>query len=775
MKRAPDALSREARRAPAAPRSTTTGPFALAALALLSGCAAAGPTPVAPPAPPPVASPSRAAPAPFVVRGADASPIRFERMTRFPEPGWQVPRLPRFTADGKALLFLAGEAGSDVMALHQLDLATRASRVLLRASELGGPAKPLSREEELRRERQRQRAQGITSYGLAKQGDSILIPQGGDIYLRRGAETLRLTETAEPELDAKLCADGRRVAFVRGNGLFALDVGTRRETLLAESRVDGVTVGVSDFNAQEELDEPSGFFWSPDCSRIAYLEVDERGVEAFPVRGVRGGKPDLMMQRYPFASGKNPVVRLGVVDVTTRKTTWLAPSAGPERYFTRIAFSDDGASLFFVSLARDQKTKSVEVVSPKTGATRVLASETASTWVPLGEGRPVGDSHWLWTVVRGGHSHLELVDVKSGERRALTEGAWDVEGIAAVDGKGGRVFFVGSKDGPLERHLYAAPLSGGATTRLTREPGFHHVEVASDGHAFVDVHSALDRLPEAWLKDDKGEPLVALPTSRDADLDSLKLRIPERVEISGPSGDRLHGLLLQPRDMVPGTRPPAVVMVYGGPGVQTVQNRWSARLLWQHLADRGFVVFQLDNRGSAGRGHDFESALHGKLGEVELADQLAGRAWLASQQFVDPARIGIYGHSYGGFMAALAMLKAPGAFRAGVAAAPVTDWRGYDAAYTDRYMGLLPSAQAGFDGSELGKLAGNLSGRLFLVHGLLDENVHYDHTANLAAALVAANEDFDMLVLGDERHGYRNAATRAYVLRRITDFLVDAL
>lgn len=748
----------------------------LVSLALLVGCAGADPTPVAAAA---AATPTPAAssglPAPFVIRDASASPITFERMTRFPEPGWQVPRSPAFTADGKAVMFLAGDAGSDVMALHRLELATRESRVLLRASELGGPAKPLSREEELRRERQRQKAQGITSYALAKEGDAILVPQGGDIYLRRGAETLRLTETAEPELDPKLCGDARRVAFVRGNALYSLDVGTKRETLLAESRVPDVTVGVSDFNAQEELDEPSGFFWSPDCSKVAYLEVDERGVEAFPVRGVRAGKPDLMMQRYPFASGKNPLVRLGVVDVATRKTTWLSPSSVPERYFARVAFSEDSASLFFVSLSRDQKTKSVQVMNPTSGATRVLASESASTWVPLGEGRPVRNGHWLWTVVRGGHSHLELVDVKTGERRALTEGAWDVERVAAVDGKGGRVFFVGTKDGALERHLYAVPLGGGATTRLTREPGVHHVEVARDGHAFVDVFSALERLPEAWLKDDKGEPLAPLPVTRDADLDSLKLRSPEPVELAGPSGERLHGLLLTPRDLAPLARHPAVVVVYGGPGVQTVQNRWSARLYWQHLADRGFVVFQLDNRGSSGRGHDFESALYGKLGEVELADQLAGRAWLASQPFVDPTRIGIYGHSYGGFMAALAMLKAPGVFRAGVAAAPVTDWRGYDAAYTDRYMGLLPSAQAGFDGSDLTRLAGSLSGRLLLIHGLLDENVHYDHTANLASALVAANEDFEMLVLADERHGYRSTATRSYVMRRITDFLVDAL
>lgn len=747
---------------------------ALVSLAsLISFTACSGPPPAPPAAP---ALPRAAEPAPAVViRGASASPVTFERMSQFPEPGWSVPRSPLFSADGRSLTFLASEAGSEVMSLHRVDTSTGETRVVLRASELGDAAKPLSREEELRRERQRQKAQGISSYAVAKRGDALLIPFGGDLFLRRGEETERLTETAEPEVDPKLCGGGERVAFVRGNALMVLDVASRRETRVAESRVDGVTVGVSDFNAQEELDEPSGLFWSPDCSKLAYLEVDERAVEAFPVRGTRAGKPDLMMQRYPLASGKNPKVRLGIVDVATRKTTWLAEDPAIERYHARIGFSEDGASLFVVTLSRDQKTKSVLVVDPKSGASRTLATETDPAWVPLGEGRPAGKDGWLWTVVREGHSHLELVEVQSGKRRALTQGAWDVERIAAVDGAHDRIFFVGTKDGPLERHLYAVPLHGGTPTRLTDEPGVHHVEVASDGHAFVDVHSALDRLPQAWLKDGAGKPVVALPVKRDADLDSLRLRSPEPVDLAGPSGERLHGLLLTPRTLVPGEKHPAVVMVYGGPGVQTVQNRWSARLHWQHLADRGFVVFQLDNRGSAGRGHDFESALHGKMGEVELADQLAGRAWLASQPFVDPGRIGIYGHSYGGFMAALAMLKAPGAFRAGVAASPVTDWRGYDAAYTDRYMGLGAAAESGFAGADLRTLATNLEGRLFLIHGLLDENVHYDHTANLATALVAANEDFEMLVLSDERHGYRNPATRAYVMRRITDFLVDSL
>lgn len=494
-----------------------------------------------------------------------------------------------------------------------------------------------------------------------------------------------------------------------------------------------------------------------------------------PVLGYRGGKPDLMMQRYPRAGTKNPIVRAGIVELATKKTTWLRLPEGGERYLGRFRWSEDGKALFLQTLSRDQKRVALLRADASSGVATELASETSAAWVSFSPMRllPKSDS-LLFTTTKTGHRHLELRSARDGSlTKALTSGAWDVNDIAAVDEERGRVVVSGTREGPLERHAYAVPLAGGEPVRLTAEHGTHSVQFDEAGRTWVDVHSALDRAPAAVVMNERDEKAAELPVRMDEDLASLELRTPKLVTLPLPSGETLHGALLTPR--VIAGRHPAVIMVYGGPTAQLVQDRWSPRLLWQHLADRGFVVFQLDNRGSAGQGVGFSQLVHRRLGKLELEDQVAGARWLAAQPFVDASRIGIYGHSYGGFLAALAMLDTKDVFRAGVAGAPVTDWRLYDTGYTERFMETPERNPEGYAASDLSKKAAGLAGRLMLIHAQMDENVHYEHTAQLVDALIAAGKPFDLLALPSERHGQRNPATRAYVSQRVVSFFADQL
>lgn len=761
----------------------------LACLALLSALTACAP-PASTPAPRAAAAPATPSPAPGPapaasarppILGPEASAVTFDRMAKFGEPGWHVPRGFAYSPDGKLLTWLASEKQDEQMALFAFDLQAKSARVLLRAGDLAREEKPLSREEELRRERQRKRIQGITAYTWARRAPVLLVPHGGDIFLR-GADgaIVRLTSTPAPEIDPQICEGGEKVAFVRDGELFVIDVATRRETQLTRGAPAGVTRGLSDYVGQEEFGEQSGFWLSPRCDRLAYLEVDERGVDQHPILGYRDGKPDLMQQRYPSAGTKNPAVRAGVLDLKTRRTTWLTWPKGKdaeERYMVRFAWSPDGGALWLQTLDREQKRLALVRADPATGATTEALVETSKTYLDPGDLHLLERSpRLLWTTVMGGHRHLELRDAASGARLAqLSSGEWDVNGIEAVDEERGRVLFTGSRDTPLEGHLYAVPLAGGAVTRLTSPAADHHVKVSRSGGGWIDLRSSLLEPPQIAIHGADGATLGAIPTPRDPEIDALRLRAPELVTVRGPSGDTLHGALLKPRVMEPGKRYPVVVMVYGGPGAQMVRNSWYPRLLWQHLADRGFAVFQLDNRGSGGRGPAFEAALYGHLGEVELADQLAGVEHLRAQDWVDPDRIGIYGHSYGGYMAALALLKAPDRFRVGVSASPVSDWRLYDTGYTERFLGLPDRNAAGYQASSLLPLAPNLRGKLLLVHALMDENVHFQNSADLIDALVAADRTFDLLVLPGERHGYRNPATKRYVTRRVVDYFVEHL
>ncbi len=735
------------------------------------------------PHPPLRAKPMASAPTPTVtIADATASPVTFERMATFPPPGWQIPRAVRWSPDGKLVTYLQSESHSDRMALFAFDVASKEHQVLVRAADLTDTSKPMSREEELRRERQRKRIKGVTAYAWAERAPVMLLPLGGNLFVRDADGTIRqLTDGPGTDIDPKLCGDGTQVAFVRGSELFLVEVKSGTERQLTQGAPAGVTRGQSDFNGQEEFDEPSGLWWAPGGDRLAYLEVDERQVTEIPIMGYRQGH-DLQHHRYPRSGGTNPSSRIGVIDVATGKTTWieLPTSKGwnpKDQYLGRITWSHDGQALFLQRLSRDQRQLALVRADPKTGKAQHLVEENDPSWQQLGGMRALRDGSIIWTAWRDGHRHLERRSGSTGERLAqLTEGDWDVSRLVDIDPEARRVLFIANRDDVLDRQLYAAAVDGsGPLTRLSSEPGVHTIAGERPDRGWVDIHSAVNRPPEAVIHGSDGSTIGEIEIPRAADFDELRLRNAKRVTLSRPGKPDLYGALLKPRVITPGGRHPAVVVVYGGPGVQMVRNDYNPRLLWQHLADRGFVVFQLDNRGSTGRGHAFETPIRDHLGAIELEDQLAGLDYLSQLPFVDPERVGIYGHSYGGYLAALAMLRAPGRFKLGVAGSPVTDWRLYDTGYTERYLGTPQDNAAGYAASELSQHAEQLRGKLFIIHALMDENVHFQHTAKLIDGLVQADKDFDLLLFPGERHGYRNPQARRYLYRRVVDYLVANL
>jgi dipeptidyl-peptidase 4 len=752
-----------------APRGTF-----LASLLTLTACV--GSTPVATRAEgPPIMEKTPDDP----IRDASASNIGFERIAAFPAPGWQIPRHARLSPDGKTVTYLQSESGSDEMALFALDMNAGSHAVLLRAADLVDADRPMSREEELRRERQRKRIKGVTGYAWASKADVMLLPLGGNVYIR-GADgaVKQLTTSPEPEIDPRITADGSKVAFARGRELYVVDVASGKETQLSKGAPEGVTRGQSDFNGQEEFGEAHGLWWSPKGDRLAYLEVDEREVGRIPVMGYRKGA-DLQHHRYPRTGTANPKSKIGLVDARGGATRWIELPASKlwdaaDQYLGRVAFSHDGSALYLQRLSRDQRQLALVRVDVASGKASHIIEESDEAWLDLSDMRPLQDGSILWTAYRKGHRHLERRNGQTGALEStLTSGDWDVHHLVGADDQ--RALFVANADAPLERQLYAVPLAGGSMTRLTSERGVHDIESSDASKGFVDIHSANDRPPAATIRDATGKSIGSIPVERGSDFDALQLRPPELVTVKGDGAPDLHGALLKPRHMKDGVRYPLIVMVYGGPGVQTVLDMWNPRPLWQHLADRGFVIWQVDNRGSKGRGHDFETPVYLDLGKVELADQLRGLDHVSALPFVNAERVGIYGHSYGGYMTLMAMLRAADRFKVGVSGSPVTDWRYYDTGYTERYMGTPQSNTAGYDAAALLDEADRLRGKLFILHALMDENVHFEHTAAMIDALVAADKDFDLLVFPGERHGYRSPQARRYAYRRVVDYFVEHL
>ncbi len=706
--------------------------------------------------------------------------VTLERVARYPPPGGRIPGDFRFTFDARFLYFLANESREPIRVLVREEVATGRREIVARppaSSESTGQA--LGREEVLRRERQRIQDRGITQYVLAERADVAVFAYDGALFLvRPGQEPLRLTAAGSIALDPQLSPDGRLLAFVRSDDLFLLDLSTRAERRLTEGARDGLTHGVAEYIAQEEMDRSSGFWWSPDGGRIAYTEVDDSRIPVYPIVHQGGSTIEVEPHRYPFAGGPNARIHLGILAVDGGTSLWLDLGADDDIYLARVGWDRAEGSLWAQVESRDQKTLRLLRFDPTTGQGTTLLTDRSATFLNLHDDlRMIADGRFLWSSERSGFRHLELYGRDGTLVRTLTSGAWSVDAIAGLDEERGLVYFTAGKDTPIERRVYRVPLEGDSVLTVAGEPGCHTPTMSRDGRWFVDVHDSATAPPRVLLRRATGETLRVLDANDDPEIAALALRPPKIVTLKAADGTLLYGALATPRHLEPGRRYPAIVKVYGGPTDQMVQNSWELTrdLRVQYLTDQGYVVLRLDNRGTDRRGQAFQAALYHHLGSVEVEDQIAGARYLASLPFVDGERIGIYGWSYGGYMAARCLLLAPDLFKAAVAGAPVTDWDGYDTYYTERYMGRPQENPDGYRDSSLLPLASRLQGALLIIHGMADENVHFRHTARFLNALNAAQRRYDLLIFPDERHLPRGEDDRRYLEERLVAHFDRAL
>ncbi len=470
-------------------------------------------------------------------------------------------------------------------------------------------------------------------------------------------------------------------------------------------------------------------------------------------------------------------MRLGVVPSRGGSTRWLDLSgddAGDDEYLARVHWLSDGRVVAEVE-NREQSRLRLLAFNPKTGARSELLREESDVWINLHASfRALDDGGFLWASERSGFLHLYLYDGDGTLIRQLTSGEWPVDGIAGLDQERGTVYFTAGREHPTEKHLYSVPLAGGEATRLTEAAGTHGVRLDHGFTRFIDAFSSPEQPPTITLRNlADGSAIRSLPVPEDPRLETLDLPPPELVELDTRDGVRLHGAIYRPPERFGAGPFPTLVSVYGGPHAQRVTRSWglTVDMRAQLLASRGYLVFKLDNRGSARRGLAFEGALRHDMGNVEIQDQVDGVRWLANQGLADSHRVGIYGWSYGGYMAAMALARAPETFRLGIAGAPVTHWDGYDTHYTERYMGTPAGNPEGYTRSSVIDHVDAIVGDLMIVHGLIDENVHFRHAARLINALIRARKPYELLLFPDERHMPRRLEDRVYMEDQMLGFI----
>jgi dipeptidyl-peptidase-4 len=706
-----------------------------------------------------------------------------EDVARLPLPGMAFPGNLSFSQDGRWIGYLHSPDGDLVRQLFILDAQTGQAKLLLDAQ--GASEANLSTDEKLRRERQRQYNLGITSFAWSPVADLLLVPLPDGLYLVKrvtGERRLLVSYQDGALLDPQFSPDGHWVSYVQNGELFISGVaGAAPRQLTHGAAQNGKTHGLAEYIAQEEMDRHHGYWWSPDSRKIAFTEVDESHIPGYVIthQGKEATGDDAREEhRYPFAGQANARLRLGVITLDGGEPVWMDLGDEQDIYLARVQWWPDGCLAAQVENRHQDELRLVRF-DPLDGAGETVLVETNPVWINLNNlFKPLKDGRFLWGSERSGFQHLYLYGADGRLIHPLTSGDWLVESIAGVDEKEQWVYFTATKDSPLESRLYAASLDGSELHLLTQQAGMHSVTLDITRQRFIDAWDALDQPPTVLLRSlVDGSILHTIYAPNDPRLARLNLQPPEMVAITNRQGVLLHGLLFRPAaDFGPGPYP-TIVQVYGGPHAQLAVNSWRATtyLRAQYLRDRGFLVFVLDNRGSARRGLAFEGTIRHRLGVVEVQDQVDGVNWLVDQGLADPGRVGIYGWSYGGYMALMCLLRAPETFKVAVSGAPVTAWDGYDTHYTERYMGAPQSNTDGYRESAVLNHVEGMQGRLLLVHGLIDENVHFRHTARLLNALIRARKRYELLLFPDERHGPRRLEDRVYLEERLCDFFQECL
>lgn len=703
-----------------------------------------------------------------------AQTLTFERV--FSEPSISGPAAGRvsFDRDGARIVFLQpSEEDVDISDLWVADVATGARRPLLKYRDIAQGEAALSEAEKARRERQRIRTGGIVEYHwAADRADQVLVPVDGRLYVVRfdGAKdsVRQLTDETSFETDAKLSPDGAYASFIRDQSLFIQPVDAAQAIPFSPQGSGEISYGMAEFVAQEEMDRDTGYWWSPDSAFIAYMMVDEAPVDVIQRPEIDATGVTVIQQRYPRAGTRNALVRLFVAPVSD-PAAYVEIDLGRERdiYIPRVSWTSDSTALLVQRQSRDQKTLDVLEADIKTGDTKTLWRETAKTWVNLhhdlralksGEG-------YLWASERSGYKHLYLLDRSGAARRQVTSGAWQVDAIEAVDEEAGTVLFTGRRDGTLERHLYRVSYQQNETPqRLTQLGYWNDVAVAPDGGSFLNLRSSPSQPHQLGLFDGEGALLRWIVENPLDDSHPYAPYLAQHVtpsygEIALSDGTVLDYELFLP----PGTgKVPAILNVYGGPGVQLVRRDWGG-LTDQVYVQQGMALMRLDNRGASGRGKAFEDPIYKNLGDVEVQDQIRALEFLASHPRIDRARIAVKGWSYGGYMTLKMLMKASDKVVAGVSGAPVTRWQLYDTHYTERFLGM--PLGAGEDVYDAANVFGDLDGLkdpLLIIHGMADDNVLFDNATLLFAALQGKALAFETMVYPGQKHGLRGAAIRQH-------------
>ncbi len=620
----------------------------------------------------------------------------------------------------------------------------------------------------------------------------MLTTEQESIYRRSSKAVFYTYDTKTKELDlvsdlgkiqyATFSPDATKVAFVFENNLYYKDLKTgKTEQLTIDGSKNELIFGATDWVYEEEFSFAKAFWWSPDSKKIAYLGFDESEVKEFMMPYYKDGMyPEYVTFKYPKVGEKNSDVFSFIYNLENEETVPVDIGEDYE-YIPRLKWTQDPNQLCVFKMNRWQNELELLLADAKTGSTKTLLKEKNKYYIDIHDNLTFLENgkQFIWTSEMSGYNHVYLYGMDGKKIRQITKGDWEVTDLYGVDEKSGTIYYQAAEDSPMERHVYSVNLKGKKKKKLTPKKGTNNVQFSSTFSYFVNTHSTANN-PASYS-------VFALNGNEVRNIvDNSRLKISmkdygavpvEFFNFNTSEGVKLNGWMIKPANFDENKKYPVFMTEYGGPGSQKVTDSWDAFNYWwyQMLAQKGYIVACVDNRGTGGRGEEFKKMTYLQLGKYETIDQIEAAKWLGAKPYVDEDRIGIFGWSYGGYLSSLCILKGNDVFKSAIAVAPVTSWKWYDTVYTERYMRTLEENEAGYKENSPVYFADQLKGNYLLVHGIADDNVHFQHAAEMAAALVNANKQFDTYIYTNKNHGIYGGPTRLHLYTKMTNFLLEKL
>ncbi|MGQ0761546.1 MAG: DPP IV N-terminal domain-containing protein [Acidobacteriota bacterium] len=624
-----------------------------------------------------------------------------------------------------------------------------------------------------------------TSYQMNPAETGVLINHANDLFYYEfgGDRAIRVTHSPQEEVGEGFSPDGKFISFVRSGNLYVADLASQRERALTSDGGEKILNGRLDWLYQEELYGRGNFgayWWSPDSTRLAFLRLDENPVRNFPVVDHIPIYQTLENTPYPKAGEANPLVKLGVVNAAGGDITWVDTSKymPEDLLIARVGWFPDSKKVWYQAQNRIQTYLDLNTANPDNGSSSNLFRETSKAWVEVvDEGlRWLNNGSFLWLSSRDGWQHIYHYGADGKLIRQVTQGEWDVRSLDEIDERKGTLYFTGAEHSPIANHAYAIKLDGTGLSRLTITQGAHRPSFNSNATHFIDTWSDVNTPTQVRLYDAGGKLVRVIDENKVDALAQYKLGKVEFLNVKTRDGFTMEAMMIKPPDFDPSKKYPVWSYTYGGPQAPQVRNAWGgATFMWhQMLAQKGYIIWICDNRTASNKGVGSAWPAYRNLGELELRDLEDGFSWLKSQPYVDGSRIGIWGWSYGGYMTTYALTHSQ-TFKIGVAGGSVTDWRNYDTIYTERLMDTPQNNPEGYRKSSPIHFAKNLNGKLLLIHGAIDDNVHMSNTIQFLYELQKSGKQVQLMVYPKSRHGVTDPLLLKHMRQMMTDFILANL